>query len=247
MKEALRLAAAGGPGPHYGDGSTYGGGKRYYVADASEPQPLGDKVRLDLSRRGDNALKAFALDHITKMAGNANYPTPLPSVAAFLAVYTEYDEALAGCEAAKNAQKAATALKDEKRANLELFLDQRGDYVQIASNGNGPVILTSGFDVKSSPTPIGPLGPPINLRIDLNGIPGVMKLRWDAVENARGYLVECSEDVTPRVWSQIKNTSKTYLLLENMVVGKVYVFRIATQGGSTGQSPWSAEVIRGAA
>ena len=59
--------------------------------------------------------------------------------------------------------------------------------------------------------------------------------------------LECSKDVTPREWSQVKNTSKTSLFQENMEVGETFAVRIATQGGSTGQSPWSAEVIRGAA
>ena len=253
MQEAMKTATANpplpNPNPHYGQGYTYGQPNlRYAVGVGPElPPPQGAKVKLDLAGRNDLNLFQLAQAHISAMAGNLNFTTPFPTAPDFLTVFTNYANALEACDAAKQAQKQATSFKDEQRDVLMLYLNQRGDYVQGASNGNAPVILSSGFGLKAAPTPVGVLAPPINLLLTLNGTPGAMVLSFSSVANARGYLIECSKDVTPRAFVQVKNTSKTSYFMENMEVGETYVFRVAAQGGSTGQSPWSAEVIRGAA
>ena len=89
--------------------------------------------------------------------------------------------------------------------------------------------------------------PPGNLRSYLGEVPGVMELRWDGAEGAHSYLVECSPDVMPRQFALAKGCSQTKLLLENLTVGQIYVFRVATQGAKNAQSPWSMELIRAAA
>ena len=60
------------------------------------------------------------------MAGNPNFTTPIPSAPDFLALYTDYQTALNACDLAKDAQKAATAMKDEKRELLMQALTKRG-------------------------------------------------------------------------------------------------------------------------
>jgi hypothetical protein len=205
------------------------------------------KVKLEMSTRTDSDLASWVGDHITLITGNTAFPTPQPLPADLAAALAEFQSLRTAQTLALAAARTATTSKDMARKTLEDLMTGRGAYVQTTSAGNAALIEGVGLGVKNPRTPVGPLAPPINIRIDLNGVPGVMKMRWEAVPYARGYLVQCSEDVTPRVWSQIKNTSKTTLQLENMEVGKTYIFRLASQGGSTGQSPWSAEVIRGAA
>lgn len=254
MQEALKYAAANPvnapANPHYDQGLLYGQpGLRYPVADpVSVPTPQGAKVRLDLYGRSDANVIQFAQQHIAAMAANANFPAPTPSVPDFLTLFTNYQNALAACEAAKQAQKAATAYKDEQRASLFLGLSQRGDYVQTASNGNAPVILTSGFDVKATPTPIGVLPPPLNLRVDLNGTIGKMIVSWNAVAKARGYVLECAEVTeAPPVWKLIEVGGKPTITLNGQTVGVTYLFRVAAVGGTGGRSDWSTQVSRTAA
>lgn len=242
--------AAPGAGPHYGGGGTYDQpGLRYAVLDpVTPPTPMGDKVKQDLKSKVDSLLLTYAQTHIDKMAGNVYYPAPTPDDADFLVLFTEFKTAYEACEAAKDAQKAATAMKDEKRANLELGLSQRGNYVQTASNGNGPVILTSGFDVRSARTPVGVLPPPTNLSLELNGIAGAMALKWSGVPSARAYAIQISPANTmERNWTPYETTTATRYHCENMTLGQTYAFRIAAIGGSTGQSAWSVEVVRMAA
>lgn len=241
--------APGNPaGPRYGDGTHYDAGARYALGDAADPAPQGAKVRLDLFRRSDLNLAQFAQEHVTAMTGNANFPTPTPNAADFLAGLTAFQTAVNAAEAARVAAREATAVKDEARALLELLLNQRGNYVQSASNGNGPVILSSGFPLKSPPSPVGILPPPVDLYITLNGTPGVMLLSWSPVPNARSYLIQCSPAGTmARDWQPFKTAAQARLRTEGLTLGQVYAFRIAAVGGSTGQSDWSAEVVRMAA
>jgi hypothetical protein len=243
------VEAAAPQQPRYNEGLRYDTpGLRYAVGEpATLPPTDGAKVKMSLNSRNNENLDAFTANHITSMAGNAYYPVPLPTVAEFGAVYTDYHTKLTAWLAAQTALRDAATALEAARVQMVDSLNARAGYVQSASNGNTNAIVSSGFEVRNAPTPTGPLPPPININIDLNGVAGVMKIRWQPVDGARGYLVECSEDVQPRVWQQIKNTTRASLFLENMELGQTYVFRIASQGGSTGQSPWSPEVIRGAA
>ena len=95
---------------------------------------------------------------------------------------------------------------------------------------------------------VGHLLPPLNLRIDLNGQAGVMILRWNRVAKALSYFVQCADATTDeRVWTDLKTISNRKLILTDMEIGKMYAFRVASIGGSTGQSLWCPEVLRMAA
>ena len=243
----INEAIAASAGHRYGDGSEYGT-IRYGSTSAGLAASQDSKVKLDLSKRSDLSALALAQEHITKMTGNPNFTTPVPSAPDFLAAYTAFNDALAACEAAKTAQKEATFLKDQQRANLDYFLTQRGNYVQNASDGDGTVILSSGFDVRSPRTPVGLLSAPTGLYITLNGTPGVLLLEWDSVAHSRSYVIQCSPANTmTREWAPFKTSSVAKLRIEGMSLGQMYAFRIAAVGGSTGQSDWSAEVVRMAA
>ena len=243
------LKAAAANGPHYdAPTSAYDSGLHYAVGVGEDPAPQGAKVKLELYLKSDPVLSQFSTDHIAAMTGNTNFPTPTPNAADFLAGLDLFQEAYSAAEMAKAALKEAIAYKDEARAYLELLLNQRANYVQIASNGNAPVILSAGFPVKNPRVPVGELAYPVNVQAILNGTPGVLHLSWNAVSHSRSYLVERSlADTTERQWSSIKILSSPKLKIEGLTVGQMYAFRVAAIGGSTGQSDWSAEVVRMAA
>lgn len=239
--------ASAGTAHRYGDGTRYDSGARY---DEDPPPSVSDggaRVKLELTRRNDADLLQLATQHIAAMTGNPNFPTPLPAAAAFQAAVDDFGAKLTTHNNAAAAAREATTLKEQSRRALQALFTQRGEYVNIASNGDAAIIQSAALPVRSSPTPVGILPPPQNLRIELNGVAGEMHLKWDPVPYADGYLVQCSEDVTPRQWGLNKTLTKAKLLLDDMFLGKTYVFRLATVGGSSGQSPWSPEVKRGAA
>jgi len=239
--------AANPNAPHYGDGTTFDSGARYALTDPVTP-PVSDgaKVKMDLSSRNNNNLQAFVGNHITQMTGNLNFTDPQPPAPTLLTLYTTFQTALSTWMSAETALRDAISARDAARAALIEGMQSRGAYVQTASNGNRNVILSSGLEVRNAPTPVGQLPPPGNLRAELNGTAGVMKLQWDVVPYATGYLLECSPDVTLRQFSVLSNTRKTKAE-KQLATGETYVFRVAASGGSTGQSYYSAEIVRGAA
>lgn len=233
--------------PHYGDGSRYG--QAYYALSATDPEPTPPvaKVKQELKTRTDENLAAYVGDHIAMITGNAAFPSPQPLPADLAALLATFQTKLAAATQARLAAKEATTLKDQARKELIDAMINRGAYVQTTSNGNAALIESVGMAVVNPRAPIGPLPPPLNLRVLLNGVPGVAELRWDGVPDAVRYVVQCSPNVMPRQFTQVAITGKTRLLLEDLTLGEVCVFRAASIGGSTGQSPWSTEAIRGIA
>lgn len=247
MTEMARKHAAGitgAPTGRYDEGRRYGT-FRYAVSDAEVPVDDGAKVKMELSAKNNNQLIPYIQNHIEMMTGNTNFPTPSPLPADLLAQFNLYQEAALAAINAEAARKDAVALRDQLRIDMTAMMNVRAAYIQSASNGNRQVILSSGLGVKNPPTYVTALDAPTNLRVDLNGEAGMVKLRWDSVPNALTYVAQCSRDVTPRVWGPLESTTRTQLI-KTLEVGVTYVFRVAAIG-TPGQSNWSPEVIRGAA
>lgn len=235
-------------GPRYGQGGQYNHGLRYVLGAEGTPSSDGAKVKMDIGTRTNDNLLAYIANHIAAMTDNANFETPLPPAPEFLTLYQDYQAAQAAVMAAKTTYDDAISERDAKRGLMTEGMNARGAYVQTASNGNRNVIISSGLNVRSTPTPVGILPPPVNLLIELNGTPGLMLLSWGRVPYARSYVIQCSPaDTMERVWSPFKTSSSARLRADGLTLGKVYAFRIAAIGGSTGQSDWSAEVVRMAA
>ena len=232
------------PTGRYDQGHRYGT-IRYGVGDPLPPVNEKAKVKMGLTTKTTNQLIPYIQNHIEMMTGNPNFTTPQPPAADFLTLFNAYQEAALAAINAESAWKDAVAARDQLRTDITAAMTVRGAYVQEASNGNRQVILSSGLGAKNPPTPVTSLAAPTNLRIDLNGEAGLMKIRWDVVPNAKTYALQCSRDVTPRVWEPLDSGTKT-LVTKTLEVGVTYVFRVAAIG-KPGQSNWSPEVIRGAA
>jgi hypothetical protein len=255
MKEAIRHATAGNGAdtpaqPHYDQNLRFDTpGLRYPVGDAVALPPTdGSRVRLGLDSRNNQNLAGLTSNHIASMVGNAYFPTPLPPAAEFDPVYADFQSKLNAWLAAQTAQRDASTALEASRVQMVIYLNARAAYVQSASNGNTNAIVSSGFEVRAVPTPVGELAPPTDLKLDLNGTPGVAHLTWKSVLNSRGYNIQSSPAETmARNWQPYDTTTQARLKCTGLEVGKVYAFRIAAVGGNTGLSDWSAEVVRMAA
>ena len=232
------------PTGRYDQGHRYGT-IRYAAGDALPPVNDGAKVKMGLSQKSTNQLIPYIQNHIEMMTGNTNFVTPQPPAADLLALFNSYQEAALNTINLEAQLRDAKAAQEQLRADITGTMNVRAAYVQEASNGNRQVILSSGLGVRNPPTPVTSLAAPTNLRVDLNGEAGMMKIRWDGVTAAKTYTLQCSRDVTPRVWEPLASTTKT-LVTKTLEVGETYAFRVAAIG-TPGQSNWSPEVIRGAA
>jgi len=246
MADYTQQNAAGlsAPTGHYGEGRQYGR-IRYAVSSVAAPVNEGAKVKMELSTKNNNQLIPYIQNHIEMMTGNAIFPTPSPLPVDFQEQFNQYESAALAAINAEATWRDAIALRDQMRYDMVAMMNVRGAYVQVASNGNRQAITSSGLGVRNPPTYVTALAAPTNLRVDLNGEAGMMKVRWDAAPNAMTYMVQCSPDVSPRVWETLSSTTKTQVT-KTLEVGVSYVFRAAANG-VPGISNWSPEVIRGAA
>ena len=173
---------------------------------------------------------------IANMTDNANFPTPSPTLAEVAEANAQYKVSL---DKVKDGSKADTVTKNNLRAELVVMLQQLADYVQKASNGDEAIILTSGYDVTKKPSTVGPLAKPSNFKVAMGQNRGSVVLSCEVVDHAQFYEFEHTEGFPNgnSVW--VKTTStKHKILLEELVSGKEYTFRVAG-AGSDPSRVWS--------
>lgn len=209
----------------------------------SNPHIIMAKVKLNLRDKTDSELLAYSRQHIAAMSGNAHYAAPVPATAAFLAMADGFESAVGDFNAIQMAARQKKALKDTSRAALEAGLSQRGGYVEILSGGDESKILTSGLSVRSAPSPIGAMTGPLDFLATMGDKPGEVDLVWTPVRGAKSYIVQHSENVSPRVWEQKAVVVKSWVTIAGCTPGTVCVFRVAALG-SAGQGPWSDETVK---
>ena len=194
-------------------------------------------------------LAAFGESHTTAMAGNPNFPEPVPSMPDFAFFLGDFEGLLAKIENLRVEMKNLTEQKDRSRAALSAAFSQRGQYVEVSSNGNPDVIATSGLPLRKARTPVGQLPWPGGLKVEQSQVVGELIVRWAAVGKARGYLLQCAEVEAdlPRTWTNVYTGGKLTSNQKPLTPGKTYEFRVAALGGSTGQSEFSPVVSRMAA
>jgi len=193
------------------------------------------KVGLDGLSPLDKVAKAMFIE--TKMTGNGAFLTPIPALTVLTAAREALEDAIA---AMLNGGKAATFARNEAEAALDEVIAQLAGYVVSTVGSNESLIRSSGFDVRQHGAPIGSLPAPANLRADLTGFQGQIKLAWDRERGAALNEVY-QNDGDPEdeaAWKPIAMTTKSRLTVEHLTSGKTYWFRVRAQG-TAGESPMS--------
>ena len=203
------------------------------------------KVKLDLRTKTDAELGEFVRMHIKKMENNPDFPEPLPPADEFDAIATTYSQTLIAAIAVQSLARQVTAQLATARTDLQNAVRTRGSYIQVASGGNPVKILNTGFETWSDPSPTGDLPSPKNLTATPTRNSGELIFTWEAVEGARTYLLQQSDASTPeRNWISLKPSTGRKLTVRKLPTGVPLAFRIATAGGTGGQSEWSYEIVR---
>ncbi|MGC3956467.1 MAG: hypothetical protein QM813_00365 [Verrucomicrobiota bacterium] len=169
------------------------------------------------------------------------FPTPSPSIAALTAQVDEMETAYNAALAARLNAKTLTQLLQDQVDSFASSVSLLASYVNNASAGDGTVIERSGFSLRATPTPIGPL-PTVT---DLQAAPGEHKghaaLRWGALYGAKSYFIARAEDAPELKWSFLASSTKREAEVNSMISGKTYWHRVAAVGAA-GQGPWSDPV-----
>lgn len=170
------------------------------------------------------------------IAGNANFPTPNPTLAI---VKTATDALDAAFQEAIHHDSVKVQLRDMRLKEMQAIINQLAAYIQNASEGDAEKILSSGFDVVSRGNPLPPLQMVLNLRLESGSNSTKILAHWDRVVGAKIYVVEMTED--PLVDENFKaagTSSKTRFEFTNLMPGKKYWVRVAGIG-KDGIGPYS--------
>lgn len=227
---------------HYDSGAVYGT-FFYDEPDAPPPKKKMAKAKLELKKKTDQELLAFAQAHKAAMTGNANFTTPIPAAAAYDTAITNFNNALAALAAARTAVNQAMTNKETARTALEALTTQRGDYVDLTSGGDEAKIESSGFGVRGPSAPVGELPAPANLSSSYGDNDGEIDLSWNPVRGASSYQIECKINSDAGVWQHATNANGSSVTVKDLVGGTVYAFRVRANGAA-GPGAWSDVNVR---
>lgn len=202
----------------------------------------GAQVKLELFGRPDDDLAQMTRRHLECMENNAHFPDPVPSQGDLGSLLEAFAQ---DCRDTRNAMKHVRMLVAQKlksRRKLEQALNRRGNYVQLASQGEADLILSTSFGIRKKRQVVLELDPPGDIQVVPGAEPGSMVLTWSKVRHAKLYRLEYGPEDGAK--TEIPLTGRRRKELFGLEIGRMHTFRIASIGGLSGQSAWSAAVRR---
>lgn len=177
---------------------------------------------------------------IDSLTGNATYKTLEADV---VILKTKND--LFGSYLSKvgDGSKLTTAEKNVAREDLEDYLHVIGNRVQDISGGDEVKILSSGFDLRAKPAPIGMLPMPTGVTVTQSQQSGTLNISWDVVSNTYLYLVRYTSapSSSTSIWNEV-STGKHKTTLSGFKPGEAIAIQVAA-AGSDPNLVWSAEIV----
>jgi len=184
------------------------------------------KIVTGFSRYRDPELDQKAKFIIDSMTDNPHFTDPVPAIAD---ITTANDEYITARSNAETGDREAIAIKNQKREALEDLLNKLALYVEAHANDDEAVMLSSGFSLSKSRTPIGMLPKPENFSARPTE-KGMITLKLNPIAGADSYQYEyrLAEDTQ---WT-ISVHTKSNILLTGLQSGKEYLFRVAGVGAA---------------
>ncbi len=170
------------------------------------------------------------------ITGNANFPNPTVEMPAFSIAIEELK--IAQLDAATG-DRTKIAFRNGKDIVVRVMMRMLADYVNSAAAGDKDIILSSGFDVRSTPTPPQELDAPEKVEVLSSKTTGAMVVKAKRVKGAKSYVAQYAQEGTPNWLSTFSSLSK--ITVEGLAPGTTYSFRMACVN-SKGQSKWSQQV-----
>jgi hypothetical protein len=186
------------------------------------------KVTLNTSGATASDLVVKASTIVSKMTGNANFPTPSPALNSITTEITLLSAKLAEQQTAfRNHQQKTAEVHAQRKKVLEL-LQTEATYVQLTSGGDELKILSAGFDVREKATPLGLLPAPTKVLAEAGGSDGEIMVSFGRVYGAKSYVIEVSYDISSADnWDIFGIVTRTRSTLRGLESGKRIWVRVA--------------------
>ena len=190
----------------------------------------------------DTELDDYAKDKVTRINTVPAFAAVNPSAAQVENKTIDYVKAVVKSD---DGNKADTALKKQRRMELETLLAlQAQDCARIAS-GDLALYLKSGYDAKNTKgSPTGELPQVTQVALAFGNNIGELKISWDAMADARNFTVQVFTNINNPDGSVIKECIKPKIgrsktILSDLPSGKDVFVRVRANGGSRDFGPWS--------
>ncbi len=205
---------------------------------------MKSKVSLSFGKIPDSELTLVAKTVLENMYARAVFNSPPVPESVLRATIAAFQEAKV--EQADGGRRA-TALKNQRRAELLDLLRKLADYVQLTCDGDMVILLSSGFQAKSENRSRTPLEKAVLLRV-VHGHSGQSLVTTKAQPNVRSWevvVVELAEDGKPGPNRKVSlHTSSRNIPVNGLTPGKLHSYQARALGGSTGSSAWSDPLIQ---
>jgi len=164
---------------------------------------------------------------IIKMTANANFPNVVPTAANMVIAADNFEAAMAN---ASTGNRDAIASKNVQKKALQGLMRSWGLYVNLLSDGNIGMLISSGLPLTKEPTP-SVLGLPENLAINQAINPGSVEVSFRSVQNAISYRYEWAlNPITANTVWQGTGSSLRKMVISGLEQGINYWFRVRAYG-----------------
>jgi Fibronectin type III domain len=207
------------------------------MANVTRIKPLESYENL-----GDNEVVSRGLAVYTGTNGNPHFPNPPVSPTDLKAGLDSYSSLIA--ESQDGSRKVIAQRKKQRKAVINM-LRMLARYVEIASDGDMAVFMTSGFQpastTKASPAP---LAVPDFKKIDHGPNSGEILIQVKKVAKAQIYEVQYAANPAggvPSAWTKMLVPSTKPVTVTGLTPGTVYAFQVRA-AGKLGYTDWSDSV-----
>src|SRR5690606_38560313 len=164
-----------------------------------------------------------------RMQGNLAFPEPMPALADITTARTALEVAIT---AAMDGGRTATAIRRARTRELTLLLGQLAGYVSSIAEGNALAILSSGFEVRRTPSPVGELPAPVGLEASISAFAGRVELRWGPVNHAVAYQVfkNSTDPADAAAWQLAGISTRSTFRADGLAPASTTWFRVSAVG-----------------
>ncbi len=197
---------------------------------------------LGLSKLRDSELEAYTQDKIDRINGLTEFAAVNPSTTVVNDKLKEYVPAQ---QKSLNGSTDDTAVKDQKRLELESLITSQAYNCASIANGDLVLFLKTGYKAKDTKgTPTGPLPQVTGFELSFGNSEGELLASWTPIADAQNFTLQVFSDINKPEESLIKEflvgkIGRGKEPLPGLPSGQKVLARVRANGGSTGFGPWS--------
>ena len=189
-----------------------------------------------LTKDSDAQLDQDTETIIASMTGNANFPTPSPTLVVIKAALDAFTAALSD---AADGGVEKTAIKNAKREELVTLLRQLSSYVFATADDDMTKLLSSGFPAqKTARPPIGPLPTPAAPFLSQGPVTGSLSASTPPINGSYIYNWRVALASAPAAFVKKVQSTAARNTFDGLTPGQIYNVQLNAVG-TAGVTDWS--------